>query len=185
MTRWYEDIVVDEEFALGAHLFTAEQIQRFGSVYDPQFFHTDPGSAVDGPFGGLVASGWHTACVGHKLMVDTLSAEADRLKALGKSPGVPGPSPGVNSMVFRTPVRPGDTVRYTLAVTDKRPSASLFGWGLLFNRIEGFNQRDELVYRAEVVAFSKLRDFKPSLGQRVALLMARYPALTRVFRRRA
>ena len=61
------------------------------------------------PFGGLVASGWHTVSVGHRHMVDALFAEEERLRALGSEPGVSGPSPGVNSMEFKVPVRPGDT----------------------------------------------------------------------------
>ncbi|VAW23258.1 hypothetical protein MNBD_ALPHA12-1499, partial [hydrothermal vent metagenome] len=76
-----------------------------------------------------------------------------------------GPSPGINKMVFKTPVRPGDTVNYELCVTSKRKSNSIPGWGLLFNSMEAKNQRGELVYRAEFVGFSKLRDFKPTLKQ--------------------
>ena len=96
MTRWFEDIVIDEVFPLGSHDFTEEEIIRFGRLYDPQYFHVDPEAAKFSHFGGLVASGWHTVSAGHRLMVDALAAEADRLRALGQAPGVPGPSPGVN-----------------------------------------------------------------------------------------
>lgn len=174
MTRWFEDIETDTAYPLGKHLFTTEEIERFGRLYDPQYFHVDAESAPQGPFGGLVASGWHTACVGHRLMVDTLEAESERLRALGQEPGVSGPSPGVNSMVFKAPVRPGDSVDYRLIVTGKRPSASLPGWGLLFNTIEGHNRRGELAYRAEVVAFSKLRDYRMPLGQRLLFALKRF-----------
>jgi acyl dehydratase len=174
MTRWFEDIETDSAFDLGTHLFTAEEIQRFGKLYDPQYFHVSAENASHGPFGGLVASGWHTACVGHRLMVDALDAESERLRSLGQQPGVSGPSPGVNSMVFKAPVRPGDSIDYRLIVTGKRPSASLPGWGVLFNTVEGHNRRGELVYRAEVVAFSKLRDYRPSLGQRLRLALKRF-----------
>jgi acyl dehydratase len=106
-------------------------------------------------------------------MVDALSAEADRLRGLGQEPGVPGPSPGVNRAEFKVPVRPGDTISYALVVTGKRPSNSLPGWGLLFNTIEGQNQRGETVYHGEVVAFSKLRDYRAPLNIRFALALRR------------
>jgi acyl dehydratase len=173
MTRWYEDIVVGEPFPLGSHNFAEAEIIAFGEAYDPQYLHTDPEAARAGPFGGLVASGWHTVSAGHRLMVDALAAEADRLREAGQTPGVPGPSPGVNKAEFKAPVRPGDTVSYSLVVTGKRPSNSLPGWGLLFNTIEGENQRGELVYHGEVVAFSKLRDYRPPLKIRAALALRR------------
>jgi acyl dehydratase len=173
MTRWYEDIAVGEPFPLGSHNFTEAEIIAFGKAYDPQYLHTDPGAAKAGPFGGLVASGWHTVSAGHRLMVDALAAEGERLRAAGKTPGVPGPSPGVNKAEFKAPVRPGDTIAYTLVVTSKRPSNSLPGWGLLINAIEGRNQQDEIVYRAEVVAFSKLRDYHPPLKVKAALALRR------------
>jgi acyl dehydratase len=157
VTRWFEDVVVGEPFPLGSHSFTEAEIVRFGRLYDPQYFHVDPEAAEAGPFGGLVASGWHTACIGHRKMVDALAAEADRLRAAGEEPGIPGPSPGVNLVRFEAPVRPGDMLTYTLLVTDKRPSGSLPGWGLLFSTIDAVNQRGEAVYHAELVALSKLR----------------------------
>ena len=108
-----EDIVIDESFPLGSKTFTEEEIIRFGKLYDPQYFHVDPEAAKHSHFGGLIASGWHTVAVGHRKMVDALFAEEERLRGLGQEPGVSGPSPGVNTMQFKAPVRPGDTVTYT------------------------------------------------------------------------
>jgi len=125
----------------------------------------------------LIASGWHTVSVGHRRMVDALEAEAERLRELGEEPGVSGPSPGVNSMDFKVPVRPGDTVTYELVVTGKRPSNSLPGWGLLFNRLTATNQRGELVYRAELVGFSKLRDYRMPLKLRLLLALTKIPVI--------
>ncbi|MCW5720231.1 MAG: MaoC family dehydratase [Devosia sp.] len=177
MTRWFEDIVIDEAFPLGSHTFSAEEIIRFATLYDPQYFHIDPEAARHSHFGGLVASGWHTVSLGHRKMVDALDAEAERLRALGEEPGTSGPSPGVNSMDFKAPVRPGDTVTYELVVTSKRPSNSLPGWGLLFNRLTATNQRGELVYRAELVGFSKLRDYRMPLKLRLLLALSRLPII--------
>ena len=183
MTRWFEDIVIDEVFQLGSHTFNADEIIRFASLYDPQYFHLDAAAAQHSHFGGLVASGWHTVSVGHRKMVDALFAEEDRLRGLGKEPGVSGPSPGVNSMEFRAPVRPGDTVSYTLVVTGKRPSNSIPGWGLLFNHLEAVNQHGELVYRAELVGFSKLRDNSMPLKLKVLLALTRVPVLGKLIGR--
>lgn len=177
MTRWFEDITLNEPFPLGSHHFTEAEIIRFGQLYDPQYFHVDPEAAKHSHFGGLVASGWHTVSVGHRHMVDALFAEEERLRGLGKQPGVSGPSPGVNRMDFKVPVRPGDTVNYTLVVTGKRPSNSIPGWGLLFNTLEATNQRGELVYHAELVGFSKLRDYKMPLTMRLLLALTRIPVL--------
>lgn len=177
MTRWFEDIVIDEVFPLGSHSFEEAEIIRFAKLYDPQYFHVDPKQARHSHFGGIVASGWHTVSVGHRKMVDALSAEADRLRSLGQEPGVSGPSPGVNSMEFKVPVRPGDTVTYELIVTDKRPSNSLPGWGLLFNQLTARNQRNELVYRADLVGFSKLRDYRMPLKLKVLLALTRLPVI--------
>ncbi len=177
MTRWFEDIVIGEVFPLGSHDFTEAEIIRFGRLYDPQYFHVDPEAARHSHFGGLVASGWHTVSVGHRHMVDALFAEEERLRSLGREPGVSGPSPGVNKMEFKVPVRPGDRVTYTLVVTSKRPSNSIPGWGLLFNTIEGTNQRGETVYHAELVGFSKLRDYKMPLRLRLLMALTRLPVL--------
>jgi acyl dehydratase len=157
VTRWFEDVAIDEVFPLGSHTFTQAEIIRFGELYDPQYLHVDPEAAAAGPFGGIIASGWHTACIGHRRMVEALDAEADRLKGLGEEPGVSGPSPGINKVEFKVPVRPGDTITYSMVVTGKRPSVSIPGWGVLLSTIDGLNQRGELAYHAEIVAFSKLR----------------------------
>jgi acyl dehydratase len=183
MTQWFEDIVIDERHALGSHTFTEEQILRFGRLYDPQYYHTDPEAARHSHFGGLVASGWHTASVGHRLIVDALAAEEDRQRDLGREPGVSGPSPGVSAMAFRVPVRPGDTVTYELVVTGKRPSNSIPGWGLLYYTVTGVNQRGELVYKVDFAGFSKLRDYRVPLRLRLLQALTSIPGLRRLVAR--
>lgn len=183
MTRWFETITLNEAFPLGSHTFTEAEIIRFGRLYDPQYFHVDPEAAKQSHFGGLIASGWHTVSVGHSRMVAALESEEARLRGIGEEPGVSGPSPGVNTMEFKAPVRPGDTVTYTLTVTGKRESNSIPGWGLLFNTIEARNQRDELVYRAELVGFSKLRDYKMPLRLKALLALTKVPGLGKLLRR--
>ncbi len=184
MTQWFEDIALGVPLLLGAHTFTEAEILAFGAEYDPQYFHIDADAARHSHYQGLIASGWHTVCIGHRIMVERLFTEADLIRARGEEPGVTGPSPGVNDMVFKTPVRPGDTITYTLTVTRKRPSKSLPGWGVLVTRIEAHNQDDALVYRAEIIGFSRQRDFRPNLTQRLLIGLAGVPGLGRVVRRR-
>ena len=193
MTRWFENITVDEAFPLGSHTFTEAEIIRFGQLYDPQYFHVDAEAAKESHFGGLVASGWHTVSVGHRRMVDALEAEEQRLRGLGEEPGVAEHAQGehqigigmlgVNKMEFKTPVRPGDTITYTLTVTGKRHSNSIPGWGLLFNTLEAINQRGELVYHAELVGFSKLRDYRMPLRVKLLMALTRLPGLGKLLRR--
>jgi acyl dehydratase len=185
MTRWFEDVTIDEPFPLGSHTFSEEEILAFGREYDPQYFHVDPAGAAQSHFGGVVASGWHTVLVGHRKMVDALDAEEVRLRDLGQEPGVSGPSPGVNRMEFKSPVRPGDTVTYTLTVTSKRASNSIPGWGLLFNSLDAVNQRGETVYHAELVGFSKLRDFKMPLRLAILQALTKVPVLGKLLSQRS
>ena len=183
MTRWFEDIRDGDVFDLGSHTFSEAEIIAFARLYDPQYFHIDPEAAKSGPFGGLIASGWHTVSVGHRKMVDALDAEADRLRESGEEPGVSGPSPGVNKAEFKAPVRPGDTITYSLTITGKRPSNSIAGWGLLFNMLTGTNQRGEEVYHAELVGFSKLRDYRMPPHRRLLLALSRLPVVGPLLRR--
>lgn len=180
MTRWFEDITLDEPFPLGSHTFSEAEIVAFGREYDPQYFHLHGSGAEHSHFGGIIASGWHTVVVGHRRMVDALEAEEQRLRGLGQEPGVSGPSPGVNRMDFRAPVRPGDTVSYTLVVSAKRPSNSLPGWGILTNQLTAVNQHGETVYHAEIIGFTKLRDFKLPLRLRILGTLTKIPGLRKL-----
>jgi len=182
LTRFWEDIDVGMPFALGDHLFTEDEIVRFGRAWDPQYFHTDADAARHSQFGTLVASGWHTLCVGHRLMVDALHAETARLREMGAEPGLAGPSPGINFVQFKQPVRPGDRLSYVMTVARKRPSRSLPGWGILFNHIEATNQDGHLVYRGEVVGFTRMRH--APLRARVLMALAHVPGLRRWLRGR-
>ncbi len=177
MTRWFEDINIGDKLPLGSHSFTLDEIIKFNKEYDNQYFHTDPELAKYSHFGGIIASGWHTACEGQRKLVDALVAEEERLLEQGKQPGISGPSPGINELRFVTPVRPGDTVSYELTIDDKRKSNSLPGWGILFNTMTAVNQKGELVYSAKFVGFSKLRDFKPTLKQRLGMWAKKTPVL--------
>ncbi|MGH3149766.1 MAG: MaoC family dehydratase, partial [Streptosporangiaceae bacterium] len=112
----------------------------------PQPFHVDPVAAARGPFGGLIASGWHTAgLVMRQLVANFLSAEA----SLG--------SPGLDGIRWPEPVRPGDTLRVRATVTEARRSQSKPDRGIVKTMIEAVNQDDRTVMRATAINFLRVR----------------------------
>ena len=133
---WWEDFKVGDRAELGSHTFTAEEILAFARQFDPQPFHADPAKAKDGPFGGLIASGWHTCAIGMRLLCDARQAAS-----LG--------SPGIESIRWLKPVRPGDTLAYSHLVLEARASNSRRSAGLVKHRWEAVNQHGELVMTLE------------------------------------
>jgi acyl dehydratase len=97
--RQFEDIAVGETDSFGGYEVTSEEVVAFAERYDPQPFHTDPEAAAETPFGGLVASGWHTAAMTMRLLVDNVLSEIATRGALG-----------VDELRWRSPVRPGQTL---------------------------------------------------------------------------
>ena len=110
---YFEDFEPGTVFDLGERMLSKEEILTFAREYDPQPFHTDEQSAADSAFGGLIASGWHTAAIFMRLYVD---AVLSRSASMG--------SPGVEELRWLKPVRPGDTLRARLTVLDSVPSSA-------------------------------------------------------------
>jgi acyl dehydratase len=138
MTIYWEDFRVGETLEMGQHTFTEAEIIDFGRKFDPQPFHVDPLAAKQSLYGGLIASGWHTCAIGMRLMCETyLNASA----SLG--------SPGLDSLRWLKPVRPGDTVSYRRIVTEARASSTRPDMGLIKSRWEATNQQGELVLTME------------------------------------
>ena len=135
---WWEDFKVGERSEMGRHTFSAEEIIAFAKQFDPQPFHTDPEAARASAFGGLIASGWHTCAIGMRLMVEQYIG---RTVSLG--------SPGIEDIRWYRPVRAGDTLTYSRAVTESRASASRAGVGLVKHRWEAVNQEGETVLTME------------------------------------
>ena len=135
---WWEDFKVGDSAELGRHRFTEEEIVDFARRWDPQPFHVDREAAAQGAFGGLIASGWHTCAVAMRLMCE---AYINRTVSLG--------SPGVDSIRWLKPVRPGDTLVYRRTVLESRASATRPGVGLVKQRWEAVNQAGELVLTME------------------------------------
>ncbi len=107
----FEDFIPGRVFELGRHEITTEEIVAFGRQFDPQPFHVDPGAARDSPFGGLIASGWHSCAILMRLWHDAVLATS---VALG--------SPGVDEVRWLHPVRPGDVLTGRGEVVEARPS---------------------------------------------------------------
>ena len=111
--RYFEDFAVGQTFNLGSRKLEADEIVAFAREYDPQPFHTDERAAAATPFGGLIASGWHTAAVFMRLYCDGLLNDTASLGA-----------PGVDELRWLHPVRPGDTLTGSLTVLETRPSST-------------------------------------------------------------
>ena len=141
---WFEDLVIGTRQELGSHSFTEAEIIRFATKFDPQYFHIDPVAAAESPYGGLIASGWHTTSTWMKLMVALIQARTDQLDEQGRKPAA-GPSPGFLELKWPNPVRPGDTVSYSTTLIEKVELRSRPQWGLIRSRNEGVNQRGEMV----------------------------------------
>jgi acyl dehydratase len=154
---FFEDIRIGERTEIGRHTFTADAIKAFAAAYDPQPFHVDEAAAARTPYGALIASGWHTAAICMRLLVERRNRVVAELSARGEPVAVWGPSPGFRELKWVKPVYVGDTVTYASEPIEKRESKSRPGWGLLFSRNTGTNQDGALVYSFIGSAFVQRR----------------------------
>jgi len=144
--RYFEDYALGTTYDCGSFDIDQASIIVFAKEFDPQPFHVDPAAAAAGPFGGLIASGWHTAVLVMRLLVDHyLSAEA----SLG--------SAGLDELRWPHPVRPGDTLRVRATVVEARRSLSKPDHGIIKTMIEAVNQDDRTVMRATAINFMLVR----------------------------
>jgi len=138
--RYLEDYQTGTVHEFGAIKANEAEIIEFGNRFDPQAFHTDPQAAKQTIYGGLIASGWHTASMMMRLFVDHyLSSVA----SLG--------SPGVDELRWSRPVRPHDTLTLRVTVTETKRSLSKPDRGVLFSFIEVLNENREVVMSMKAV----------------------------------
>jgi acyl dehydratase len=140
---FFEDMVVGESVVVGRHTFTADDIKAFARRFDPQPFHTDDAAAAASHFGALCASGWQTAIVWMRLMVDRRRAQAEMARARGERVAQVGPALGLRELKWLKPVYVGDTVEYRIEVVETRVSQSRAGFGLVTILTTGSNQKAE------------------------------------------
>lgn len=156
--RFFEDIEIGTRVEFGGYTFTTDNIKAFAAQFDPQRYHLDEEAGRASVFGGLAASGWHTASACMKTMVTSMERERDAALARGEDAPIGGPSPGFTNMKWLRPVLAGDTVSYASDVTGKRISESRPQWGLIFKLVTGTNQRGERVFSFEGSAFMPRRE---------------------------
>ena len=138
--RYFEDYVVGVEQEVGSVGLSETEIVEFANKYDPQDFHTDHEKAKTGPFGGLIASGWHTIAVVMRLLVDKY---LDNASSLG--------SPGIDELRWMAPVRPGDVLTVRAKVFNARRSDSKPDRGLIHTSVETSNQDGTMVMTMKAV----------------------------------
>jgi acyl dehydratase len=134
--RYFEDFRPGEVFELGEVTVTESEILEFARRYDPQPIHVDPEAAREGPFGGLIASGWHTGSLFMRLFATDFLNPAASLA-----------SPGLEELRWLRPVRPGDVLRGRYEILEAVPSTNDPGRGTLRGRGEFVNQQGEVVLR--------------------------------------
>jgi acyl dehydratase len=116
----FADFHAGQVIAAGPYAITEAEVLQFAKAYDPQWFHTDPAAAAQGPFEGLIASGWHTCAIAMRLACDAALAGSESYA-----------SPGLAYVKWRNPVRPGDALSLTATVIDVRRSRGQPSLGIL------------------------------------------------------
>lgn len=139
---YMEDLSPGQTFEAGPISVSAEEIIAFAGKYDPQVFHLDAEKAAATPFGELVASGWHTAAMTMRMIVDSMPKMKGGM--IGRT---------VEHMTWLRPVRPGDQLTYRGEVMDMRPSSGNPSRGVLRTKNTTFNQHGEAVMEMVCVIF--------------------------------
>jgi acyl dehydratase len=146
VTRYFEDYVPGTSVECGSFSLSQAEIIAFATEYDPQPFHVDPLAAKNGPFGGLIASGWHTTSRMMRLLVDNYVSQESGLGAAG-----------VDELRWLRPVRPGDTLHVRATVMEARRSSSKPDRGIVKTLMELTNQDGDLVMTVTAINFVRAR----------------------------
>jgi acyl dehydratase len=132
---YLEDLHVGQRFKSATHALDEAQIKTFAAQFDPQSFHLDAASAKGTLFAGLAASGWHTAAITMRLLVD------------GGAPIAGGVIGAGAEIAWPKPTRPGDILQVESEILEVTPSRSRADRGTVIMRSETFNQRGEVVQK--------------------------------------
>jgi len=150
--RYFEDYEPGSMHEFGSIEVDQEEVLAFAKKFDPQDFHADPEAAKQTIFGGLIASGWHTAGLMMRMYADHYLSKVASLS-----------SPGVDELRWLQPVRPGDVLSVRVTVLEARRSSSKPDRGILRSFIEVLNQRREVVMSMNAVNLLLCRNSTPSL----------------------
>jgi len=132
-TLYLDDLKVGDTFTTGSYEVSAADIKRFAAEFDPQPFHLDDKAARDTLFGGLAASGWHTAAITMRLLVSDGPKLANGVLGAG------------GEIEWKTPTRPGEVLHVESEVVELIPSRSRTDRGVLVLRSRTINQHGEVV----------------------------------------
>jgi acyl dehydratase len=149
--RYFEDYPVDSVAVYGPIVVDEAEVIEFGKRFDPQDFHVDPVKAARGPFGGVIASGWHTGSMMMRVLVDRYLS---RTSGLG--------SPGMDELRWPAPVRPGDRLWVRITVLEARRSTSKPDRGLLRMLIEVVNDAGVVVMSVKTMSLARCRPGVPA-----------------------
>jgi len=149
-TRYFEDYVPGLTVDCGTVSISEPEIIAFAKEYDPQPFHVDPVVAADGPFGGLIASGWHTISVTMRQLVEHWISPESSLGAAG-----------IDEIRWPNPVRPGDTLHVRASVLEARRSKSRPDRGIIRSQVEVTNQAGDQVLHLTAINFIATRTPEP------------------------
>ena len=141
----FAELEVGRQIEAGPYAVTADEILHFATRYDPQWFHTNPDAAAEGPFEGLIASGWHSCGIAMRLAVDHILAGSESYA-----------SPGISNLRWPAPVRPGDNLTLRVTVLEQRRSASRPELGIIRRRWQLHNQDAVEVLDLEATSMFKL-----------------------------
>ena len=145
--RYFEDYQPGSVYHYGAITVDEAEVIAFATRFDPQNIHVDPEAAACGPFGGLIASGWHTAAMMMRLFADNYLSRVASLA-----------SPGVDELRWTRPVRPGDALNIRVTVLEANVSRSKPDRGVVRTLIEVLNQNGELVMSCKAINLLRRRD---------------------------
>ena len=144
--RYFEDYPPRTVIEGGAVVVTESDIVEFARRYDPQTMHTDHEAAAHGHFGGLIASGWHTAALMMRLFAAHFLSPASSLA-----------SPGIDELRWLKPVRPGDVLSLRVTVTEARRSRSKPDQGIIRSLVEVLNQNGDVVMSLKPISLIRCR----------------------------
>ena len=144
--RCFEDYPPGSVALYGPIVVDEAEIIEFGKRFDPQDFHTDPVKAAKSPFGGVIASGWHTGSMMMRTLVDRYLS---RTAGLG--------SPGMDELRWTAPVRPGDRLWVKVTVIEARRSESKPDRGMVRIQIEVLNDKEVVVMSVKAMTLVRAR----------------------------
>ena len=144
--RYFEDYIAGTTQEFGSIEVEQAEVLSFAQRFDPQTFHTDPQAAKESIYGGLIASGWHTASLMMRMVVDHYLASSSSLG-----------SPGVDELRWLKPVRPGDTLSIRATIVEATRSRSKPDRGLVRTLIEVLNQDREVVMSLKAMNLMRCR----------------------------